>query len=99
MPPLSAAQLSAPTPHWPMGRSLVHAFHARQEGKHGASSGLCAVKATNGEVLSFPAAVENEISSFFEALFHGRHVASNLEAGPIDSGVTFQPDEQLFLTS
>jgi hypothetical protein len=47
-------------------------------------------------VLSSPAAVENEISSFFEALFHGRHVASNLEAGPIDSGGTFQPDEQLF---
>ena len=37
-----------------------------------------------------------EVESYFTALFQGRHVASNLEAGPIDSGTTFQPDERLF---
>ena len=31
-----------------------------------------------------------------KALSHGCHVASNLEAGPVDSGVTFQPDEYFF---
>jgi hypothetical protein len=38
--------------------------------------------------------VEADITSYFSALYQGRHVAS--PDGPLDSGATFQPDESLF---
>ncbi len=38
--------------------------------------------------------MEAEVTDYFSALFHGRHVVS--QDGPVDSGHTFQPDEALF---
>ena len=69
-------------------------FHLAAEGRHGPSPGLSSVKTADGEVLSSPASVEAEITSYFSALFQGRHVAS--PDGPVDSGNTFQPDETLY---
>jgi hypothetical protein len=77
-------------------RSSWLLFHAQAEGRHGASPGLLEVKTAAGDVFASEADVEAEISSFFTALSHGCHVASNLEASPVDSGVTFQPDEYFF---
>jgi hypothetical protein len=93
----AAAAGAALRSHAPLAdQELPAAFHAQAEGRHGASPGLREVKTAAGAVLTSEADVEAEISSFFTALFHGRHVASNLEAGPVDSGVTFQPDVSLF---
>ncbi len=93
----AAAAGAAVRAHAPLAdQEQPAAFHAQQEGRHGANPGLREVKTAAGAILTSEADVEAEVSSFFTALFHGRHVASNLEAGPIDSGQTFQPDENLF---
>ncbi len=68
-------------------------FHLAAEGRHGPSPGLCSVKTAAGTVLSSPASVEAEITSYFSALFQGRHVAS--ADGPVDSG-HMMPDETLY---
>jgi len=43
-------------------------------------------------ILTDPAEVEAEIIRYFEALFNGRHVASEASPEPVDSGHQFQPD-------
>jgi len=67
-------------------------FHHQAERKGGTSTGLTAVRNADGTVLTGPEAVEANISSYLEALFHGCHMASYEEAGPIDSGSTFTDD-------
>jgi hypothetical protein len=62
------------------------------EGRSGASTGLTAIHRADGTVLTPAIDVEEEVESYFTALFQGRHVASNLRAGPKDSGTIFQSD-------
>jgi exonuclease III len=71
-------------------------FHAAMEGRGGKSSGLQAVRKVTGEILREPAAVEEEVFSFYEAIFQGRHRAAVAAGDPQDSGQSFQPDETLF---
>ena len=71
------------------------AFHHQQETRRGPSTGLCAVRTEAGEVLTSPEAVEREVSSYFEALFQGRHVPSANASGFVDSGSSFHPDPDL----
>jgi exonuclease III len=66
-------------------------FLLAQEGKHGHSPGLEAVKNSNGDILREPEAVEAEILSYFEALFQGRHITTPDRPEPHDSGTTFSP--------
>ena len=92
----AAAGLAVRT-HTPLADDeLPDVFHAQVEARHGPSTGLCAVRTEDGTVLTAPADVEAEVSRFFEALFHGRHVASAAASGPVDSGSTFQPNPDLF---
>ncbi len=71
------------------------AFHHQQEARRGPSTGLCAVRTEAGEVLTSPEAVEREVSSYFEALFQGRHVPSANSSGFVDFGSSFHPDPDL----
>jgi len=73
---------------------LPDIYHLAAEGRHGSSPGLQTIKTADGTVLTSAATVEAEVTGYFIALFHGRHVAS--PAGPVDSGNTFQPDQSLF---
>ena len=43
-------------------------------------------------ILTEPAEVEEEVLSYFEALFQGRHVATAARPEPHDSGQPFDPD-------
>ena len=45
-----------------------------------------------GRILTEPAEVEEEVLSYFEALFQGRHVATAARPEPHDSGQPFDPD-------
>ena len=81
--------------HTPLAdNELPDIFHLAAEGRFGSSPGLRSVKKATGETLTSAAEVEAEVTNYFSALFHGRHVAS--PAGPVDSGHTFQPDQSLF---
>jgi hypothetical protein len=71
-------------------------FHQQAESRRGPSTGLCSVRTADGQVLTSPADVEREVSTYFEALFQGRHVASADESGFVDSGSTFRPNPDLF---
>ena len=71
-------------------------FHHQQEVRRGPSTGLCAVRTEAGLVLSSPEAVEREVSSYFEALFQGRHTPSANASGFVDSGSGFTPNPDLF---
>jgi hypothetical protein len=72
-------------------------FHMAAEGKHGRSPGLQRVRAANGDILTSEAAVQDEVFSFFSAIFQGRHVAAADPAGdPVDGGVPFSPDHLAF---
>ncbi len=73
---------------------LPDIYHLAAEGRHGSSPGLRTIKTADGTVLTLTATVEAEVTEYFTALFHGRHVAS--PTGPVDSGHTFQPDQTLF---
>jgi hypothetical protein len=73
---------------------LPDIYHLAAEGRHGSSPGLHTIKTADGTVLTSAATVEAEVTEYFTALFHGRHVAS--PTGPLDSGHTFQPDQSLF---
>jgi hypothetical protein len=67
------------------------------EGKHGRSPGLQRVRAANGDILSSEAAVQDEVFSFFSAIFQGRHVAAADPADdPVDGGTPFAPDLSVF---
>jgi hypothetical protein len=48
--------------------------------------GLEAIKKEDGSVVREPALVEEEMVSYFEALFQGRHVAGQEGLAPVDSG-------------
>ena len=48
------------------------------------------------EVLGDPADIEDEVISYFGALFAGRHVSTSDQPEPHDSGSPFQPDFQHF---
>ena len=92
---IAAAGLAVRT-HLPLADDeLASVLHLAAEGRHGPTPGLRSVRAADGTVLTSSEDVEAEVSSYFTALFHGRHVAS-AATGPVDSGVTFQPDETLF---
>jgi len=67
-------------------------YHLAAEGKSGASPGLEAVKRPDGTILTDPGEVEQEVSAYFKALFHGRHRASEERPEPFDSGSPFQED-------
>jgi hypothetical protein len=69
-------------------------FNLAAEGRHRSSSGLQYVLAMDWTVLTSRRDVEAEITAYFTALFHGRHVAA--AGNPVDSGATFQPDESLY---
>jgi hypothetical protein len=73
---------------------LPDIYHLAAEGRHGSTPGLRTIKTADGTVLTSAATVEAEVTEYFTALFHGRHVAS--PTGPVDSGHTFQPDQTLF---
>jgi hypothetical protein len=62
-----------------------------KEGQYGRSPGLEAVKTVNGDVLREPEAVEAEVLAYFEALFQGRHVVTEEDPEPYDSGMPFSP--------
>jgi hypothetical protein len=67
-------------------------FGIAQEGRHGRTPGLEAVKDSNGNILRAPEAVEAEVLSYFEASFQGRHTTSEADPEPHDSGTTFSPN-------
>jgi exonuclease III len=69
--------------------------HAAAEGRFGSSSGLGSVRSADGSVLSSEAAVEQEVLTYFTALFRGRHVAAG-NSEPVDSGTSFEPNANLF---
>ena len=76
-------------------------FHAAMEGRHGPSPGLTTIKTADGRILKEPAEVEKEVLSYFQALFQGRHTATEARLEPFDSGTAFTPDldmAALFLT-
>ena len=92
---IAAAGLAVRT-HLPLADDeLPSVLHMAAEGRYGPSPGLKSVRRADGTVLSSAEDVEAEVSYYFTALFHGRHVAS-AATGPVDSGATFQPDEALF---
>ena len=47
---------------------------------------------TGGQVLSEQDEVQQEILSYFEALFQGHHMAMTASPEPFDSGTPFTPD-------
>ena len=67
-------------------------FHAAMEGRHGPSPGLTAIKTTDGQILREPTEVEQEVLSYFQALFQGRHTATEAQPEPYDSGTAFSPN-------
>jgi hypothetical protein len=71
---------------------LPSIFHYAAEGRHGASPGVTSVKTLAGTVLTDPDAVQNEILSYFDALFNGRHQTAADRPEPFDSGQPFTPD-------
>ena len=73
-------------------------FQAAMEGRHGPSPGLTAIRTADGQVLREPDAVQQEILSYFEALFQGRHQASADRPEPFDSGTSFTPDLNIATT-
>ena len=66
-------------------------FHAAMEGRHD-SPGLMAVRTADGQVLRDPDDVQQEVLTYFEALFQGRHTATAARPEPHDSGTLFTPD-------
>jgi hypothetical protein len=82
---------------WPSGLMCPYGLKKNiylldQEGRHGRSPGLEAVKATDGRILREPAAMQTEIFSYFEALFRVATTAAELE--PHDTGSQFEPSNQ-----
>jgi hypothetical protein len=75
---------------------LASLYHIAAESSLGSSPGLCSVSNAEGVVLTEPEAVKREIFSFYEAIFQGRHEATAGADAPVDSGVSFVPDEALF---
>ena len=69
-------------------------YQMAAEGRWGSSPGRRTVRKEDGQVLHEAEEVEEEVLSFFEAIFQGRHVAA--EGSPVDSGVSFVPNEGLF---
>jgi hypothetical protein len=69
------------------------AAHAAEEGRFGPSPGLRSIRAADGSIIRDPGGVEEEVASYFSALFNGRHAATIGAAEPVDSGSTFLPDE------
>ena len=67
-------------------------FHAAAEGRHGPSPGLMAVRTAAGQVLRDQEDVQQEILTYFEALFQGRHTATAARPEPFDSGTPFTPN-------
>ena len=67
--------------------------HAAAEARFGPAAGLRAVRTAAGDVLRDPHLVEEEVASYFSALFNGRHAAAAGAAEPVDSGRAFVPDE------
>ena len=67
-------------------------FHAAMEGRHGPSPGLMAVRTAGGQVLREPDDVQQEVLSYFQTLFQGRHTATAANPEPFDSGTPFTPD-------
>ena len=57
-------------------------FHAAAEGRHGPSPGLMAVRTAGGQVLRDQEDVQQEILTYFEALFQGRHTATAARPEP-----------------
>jgi hypothetical protein len=90
-----AAQGAAIRSHTPLVEDeLAGLFHIASEGKTGQSSGLQSVLCSStGAVLSDPEAVQQEVFSFYEAIFQGRHAAAEGAEAPVDSGSPFVPDE------
>jgi hypothetical protein len=72
-------------------------FHLAAEGRPGSSPGLQDVMSAAGTTLTLAPTMEAEVTEYFTALIHGRHVAS--PTGPVDSVSTFQPDQSLFRPS
>lgn len=67
-------------------------YHSAVEGRHGPTPGLTAVKAADGQILREKEPVEQEILSYFETLFQGRHKTAADRPEPFDSGIPFTPD-------
>jgi hypothetical protein len=51
------------------------------------------IKKADGTVADTKEEVEEQVTSFFEALFQGRHAASSDRPEPYDSGTPFVSDE------
>ena len=67
-------------------------FHAAMEGRHGASPGLTAIRTADGQILREPEAVQQEVLSYFEALFQGRHITTMDRPERFDSGTSYTPN-------
>jgi exonuclease III len=72
---------------------LPSVFLLAREGRHGRSPGLMAVKKADGTVVDTREEVEEEVTSFFETLFQGRHAATADRPEPYDTGTPFVSDE------
>jgi hypothetical protein len=75
---------------------LAGLFHVAAEGQHGQSPALQSVRSAAGEILTDPEAVQHEVFSFYEAIFQGRHTPAAGAEAPVDSGVSFSPDQSVF---
>jgi hypothetical protein len=92
-----AARGAAVRSHTPLvADELAGLYHIAAESRHGSSPGLCSVSTAEGAVLTEPEAVQQEIFSFYEAIFQGRHEATAGADAPADSGASFVPDEAVF---
>ncbi len=88
-----AAQGAAVRSHTPLvGDELAGLFHVAAKSSHGASSGLRSVKTSGGTVLTELEEVQQEIFSFYDAIFQGCHAAVEGAEAPVDSSVSFTPD-------
>ncbi len=72
---------------------LTSVFLLAREGRHSRSTGLMAIKKADGTVADTKEEVEEQVTSFFEALFQGRHATSADRPEPYDSGTPFVSDE------
>jgi exonuclease III len=73
---------------------LPNIYLLAREGRHGRSPGLRQVRRADGSVAESEQEVEQEITSFSEALFQGRHKATADRPEPFDSGSPFESDEE-----
>ena len=66
-------------------------YHVNRVLKKGPSSSLSKLS-VGGQVVTDQATIESNIVSFFSSLYNGHHRSTPNSSEPIDTGVSFQPD-------